>query len=358
MSRNRNYRFQTGSKVKTNTGEIKIVNQIRINSRKAYTYECCIDGYIGNITESNLIRNQGCSKCSKKSAGLTYSRSKGNIYKEKPEDVLCKYIKNEDLLKTKNFTMKDKVLMICPSCKREQYNIIGNVYYNKFCCEFCSDGKSYPEKLFSNILTQLSIAFETQKLFEWSRNVKSSNTKLCGNKYYDFYIPEIKTIIELHGMQHYEEVSFSRKSLEEEKENDILKKEIAINEVEKYVIIDCRYSNLDYIKKSIENSILNKLLDLSIIDWEYCERNALSSLVKSSCDLWNSGIHSCVEIGKILNIGKTTVRNYLLKGTKLGLCEYSRLKSDIYKNKKKKFNLKDYRNGLPLTHNGEGEEIV
>jgi len=56
------------------------------------------------------------------------------------------------------------------------------------------------------------------------------------------------------------------RAVEEEIENDRIKKELDINngiKEENYIVIDCRCSDVDF----INNNKLNSLFDLSKIDW-------------------------------------------------------------------------------------------
>ena len=127
-------------------------------------------------------------------------------------------------------------------------------------------------------------------------------------------------------MQHYEE-GFSRifksaKTLKEEQENDKLKKNLTEQNGLKYIVIDTRYSNLEYIKNSLLNLPEIHRYDLSLVNWNKCHEFACSSLVKVICDLWNNGIKSTLEISKIKNLGRSTVTKYLNQGKKLGWCDY------------------------------------
>jgi hypothetical protein len=176
-----------------------------------------------------------------------------------------------------------------------------------------------------NVLYQLSVNFETQKLFLWSNK-----------RVYDFYIEDSKTIVEVHGLQHYENKGFKGgRTLEEEMNNDEIKSILAKdNGIENYIIIDARKSDIEFIKNSILTSNLKKIYNLENIDWETCHKNACKSLVKSACDLWNTGLHSTSLIGNKLSLNKNTIRNYLKKGYKAGLCDYSINKSKAYAIKK------------------------
>lgn len=182
-------------------------------------------------------------------------------------------------------------------------------------CKRCGDGFSFPEKVLFNVLYQLGIDFQTQKKFTWSNGKK-----------YDFYIPEKNMIIETHGAQHYYG-GFERgkgRSLEEEIVNDILKEKLANeNCIEEYIILDCRHSDLNYIKNSVYSSQISIYFDLKTIDWIRCYEYSCKSLVKESSALWNNGIKNTFEIGKILNVYRSTIIKYLKQGAEIGWCSYN-----------------------------------
>lgn len=212
---------------------------------------------------------------------------------------------------------------ICPDCGFRQIKAVYSVVCNGLSCSRCSDGISYPEKFFICLLNELGIYYETQKTFNWSNN-----------KRYDFFIPSLNLIIETHGNQHYEG-SFGTtggKSLQEEQYNDEYKKRLAVsNQINNYIVIDCRKSELEYIKNSILNSKLLEIYNLNKINWLECHKFACNSnLVKTVCDLWNDGIKNTVEIGKIVKLEQSTVRKYLKQGNELFWCDYG-----IGKNNKK-----------------------
>jgi hypothetical protein len=169
-----------------------------------------------------------------------------------------------------------------------------------------------------SILKNLEINFKTQltkTTFEW-----------CKNYRYDFYfkLNGEDCICETHGMQHYDENTNFRMSLYEVQENDKLKKELALNngiKEENYIVIDCRYSELEFIKQNILKSRLNKLSDLSKIDWKECNESALRNKIYEVCDLWNNG-NSVKEISLLLKISEVTIRKYLKDGEKCNKCIY------------------------------------
>ena len=88
--------------------------------------------------------------------------------------------------------------------------------------------------------------------------------------------------------------------------------------------MDCRKSNIDWIKNSIINSKLNNIFDLSKINWNTCEEFSQKNIIKEVCNYWNNKDENdtTTTIGKIFNLSKITIIDYLKKGTKLGWCDY------------------------------------
>ena len=223
--------------------------------------------------------------------------------------------------KYKNFT--------CPICGKILNRKITTVAFNGLCCPHCSEKVSYPERFMVSFLNQLHIDYKIQKIFKWSKKIVHENKRLCGNKKYDFYIKD-GIIIETHGKQHYIESSFTQKgarSLQEEQENDKLKENIALkNGINYYIIIDCRESNVEWIKNSILNSELNNLYNLSGIDWEECNKYATGSKIEEAARLWNDGL-STGDIKDKMHISHTTVITYLNKAVELNMCNYNKKES-------------------------------
>jgi len=227
---------------------------------------------------------------------------------------LVKYLVNkDDALRYSYGSSKIKIMMKCPYCGFEKKREVSQLVKYGLACPKCGDGISYPEKFLFNVLEQLlGRYFETQTIFPWSYG-----------KRYDFYIPCINCIIETHGLQHYHELKMYNTSFSEGQDNDNMKEMLGYFNTDQYIILDCRKSELEWIKNSIMTSELINIFDLSNINWLKCHEYACSSLVKEVCDLWNSEIKNALEISKILNITKYTAIKYLKQGTKLGKCDYN-----------------------------------
>ena len=171
-----------------------------------------------------------------------------------------------------------KITVTCPYCNKQKEVVLRDIYKNKS-IGCCSNGISYSEKFIASFLDQLKIKYEREYSSKWSKN-----------KRYDFYLFDYNMIIECHGMQHYEKGfdTCGGKTLQEEIQNDEYKKQLALkNGIDEYIVLDCRESNLEYIKNSIINSTLNNLFNLFNIDWFKCEKYALGNKVKEVCDYWH-----------------------------------------------------------------------
>lgn len=215
-------------------------------------------------------------------------------------------------------TGSQKVDWICPNCGYIiKDKIINNVKMYGLSCPVCSDGMSFGEKFIYELLSQLNCKFIYDKTTEWS-----------GNKRYDFYVPTMSLIIEANGIQHYEK-SFaihgkhSSRTLEEEINNDEIKMITAINNgILHYIQLDCRKSDFNYIKYSIINSELNKLFDLSCINWDACFNATITSNIILCADLWNNGMKSTKDISDYTGIHISSVISNLKKAAKSNLCDY------------------------------------
>ena len=133
-------------------------------------------------------------------------------------------------------------------------------------------------------------ALLTERGIEYIREYHFPNLRSLSGGYlrFDFYLPEYHACIEFNGKQHYTQYGFKSlggKTLEEEQENDEYKKQLALkNNIDNYIILDCRKSKLEWIKENILNSELSDILNLDDIDWSKCEQKALENPIIISKD--------------------------------------------------------------------------
>lgn len=306
--------YNNGEIVNVKHGKIKILKKTYTRKRRGYDYECLTCSHQNHISESHLKEGVGCPVCS----GQKVKIGINDMWTTNPE--LAKLLLTPEDGHKYTQCGSVKLNWKCLNCGYVLKNKgISEIHSRGISCPRCSDNISYPEKFVFNLLNQLNVNFETQKTFLWSQS-----------KRYDFYLSDINCLIEVHGVQHYENNRFSSlngaRSLKEEQKNDEIKKGLAeANGIEHYVVIDCRRSNIDWIRDNIIESKLLSVLNFNIeqIDWNECHAFACNTMVKNVCNLWNSGIRSITLIGREISLHRSTVGKYLKQGTELGWCYYN-----------------------------------
>lgn len=281
---------------------------------KAYKYYCPVCGYdCGEyyksgiyynehmVTEKNLGHGAGCAVCSKNGFVVP---SINSIHVLRPD--MEKFLKNkEDAIK---YSPRSgyKLECICPDCGKEYIRSCDKISNYGVPC-ICGDGFSYPEKFIFNVLQQLKINFKPQYYL---------NDSMFR---YDFYLMDYNIILEVNGIQHYKQ-----KWERDEVENDAKKREFAFScgfTDDSYIVLDCRESNLNFIKNSILSSKLNDLFDCSLIDFIKCAEFATSNLMAEASKLWNLG-KNIQEISCEMLLDKHTIISYLKQGDDIGWCSY------------------------------------
>lgn len=276
--------------------------------------KCQEKGYHGSykVTCNHFTgRNSRCPYCHSK---IHFFDSLGFLY----HDIARMIVEDE-----RNGITWEDTYLIAPNSNKSFYFKCNNCGFKKkkkkklcdiqsfgYSCEYCSDGISIPEKFLANVLNQLNVDFITQYNPSW-----------IDNKRYDFYIPDLNMIIEVHGKQHYEGI-IQRKTLKEQQDNDEYKMKKALeNNIEKYITIDCRCSVFDWLKNNVYKQ-LNIYFNLDNINWNMVWGNCQNSLCVYSWELWNEGFNRRYISDK-LKIHPNTVSRYLKKGKECGVCDYT-----------------------------------
>lgn len=330
--RTSDFKIEIGARFKDDKRDITIIDRKKIRG-KWYKYKCNKCGFDGGehykngeykeelwATEPHILDGQGCACCCRNPSICVSDIN--SIYTQSPH--LVKYFKNiEDTYKYTTSSGKTSEF-ICPDCKNSKKMKISVFNRQGIGC-ICGNGGTYPERFMYILLKLLNVNFNTHNRYEWSKNIEHKNSKLCGDKEYDFAFEynKDKYIIETHGNQHYKYSGFF-KSLKEEQENDRIKKELALAngiKEENYIVIDCRKSELEWIKNNIFKSRLADLFDLSIVDWLEINEFSMTNIIKYACGLFNEGIGVC-NIAKELKVSRQTIRKYLKRGKIQGWCDY------------------------------------
>lgn len=244
--------------------------------------------------------------------GFTYEVGE-EINKNGRAVILERFTKDKD---GKNYKLK------CLDCQqiftRSERKIRNSDWGVK--CSVCSDGINYPNKFMTSVLSQLKCEFQTE--------YKIPNTT---NRRYDFYIPSLNVLIEVHGRQHYERgferIGKGARTLEEEQENDKHKEELALANNYKYIVINASESQTNWMKDHILSSKMAELFDLTMIDWSKCHDFATSNLTKRICSMFVEDDSSISrKIGEELGLSYNTVARHLKIGAEFGWCSYDPIK--------------------------------
>lgn len=327
------FKYEIGQVVKTNIGSITITDRFRDEEKdngKFYLYDCNICGYHCDkehaINEHTLNKGHGCSICG---GGNAVQKGINDIGTTAP--WMIPWFKNPEDADIRSIGNRDVIDFKCPYCGYEFQKRLSNAYSSRLNCPLCDDGYKYPEKFMMSFLTQLGVNYKfqlTKTTFKW-----------CDKYKYDFYLTDYNTIIETHGEQHYFNKGAFKITVEEQQGIDRIKEDLAIKNNVKYIVIDCRYSKLDWVKNSIIQQLGN-LFDLSNIDWNKCQSDALKSLVKEICDYYmNNNKPSTIELNNIFHIRYSTIGKYLKQGAEIGWCDYDP-KVALQNSRKKNKNIK------------------
>lgn len=317
------FRYNIGDEI----NGLKIINMKhkKRNKRdtydKYYQYQCLKCGNVDWINEYNLKAKKGCNVCGKISKKVL--KGVNDIATTHP--YLCKYFVNQEDIYKYSYNSNKIVLFRCPKCGCRKKMPIYSLANQGYCCNKCSDGKSYSSKFMANVLFQLGIKFETEY------RIKGYN-----QYFYDFYIPTINTLIETDGRQHFVD-AFGDK-VEKQQQIDHIKDDNASNNEFNLIRIDCRYSTMEWMKENIRKE-LGHLFDLSNIDWQKADLESQKSYMILACklkrenpDLSTTQIVELIkkEIGVEYSVA--TIRNWLNRGNELELCYYNGKEEQIRHN--------------------------
>lgn len=298
------------------------VYEITKGSNKHVFWECK-NKHKWSSKVCNRTMGRKCPYCSNQKVWIGYN----DIWSTNPE-LASLLVNPEDGYKYTYGSFK-KVDWKCPDCdeiiKNKTFNYIKN---NRLRCPKCGTGKSFPERVVYYTLKSLYIDFEHERTFTWSQG-----------KRYDFYIPSYNMVIEVHGAQHYPDSQAipDWRTPEDEFNNDYMKQETALINGMKYVVIDAKKSDFNYIKNNIISS-LKEIIDMKCVDWSNINKLSSSSLLIKVCKAWEKGGYRIFDLAKEFKLSNKTITTYLNKGNEIGVCNYDSKEHNLnrVKNNKKK----------------------
>lgn len=287
--------------------EIEFINGTPKYQTDKVTVKC---NKCGSFEERNYLElmRSPCSYCGASPKKVNHTNS---IRAKKPE--LVKFLKDEKDADKYTPGSNKKIMFKCPDCGTEKALCIYSVEKQGFGCSSCSDKISVSNKILFNLLTNNNINFENEKMFDWGSRHR-----------YDFFLPEQNVIIELNGIQHYEERSgFTRRSLKEQQDDDLFKKQMAKkNKIKTYLEIDCRDTSFENMEKKLFFD-LSKKLNLKLENFKTAFEQSQKTILKPICEDWETGTFTVIELAKKYKFTVKSIRTTLKKGTILGFCYYN-----------------------------------
>ena len=192
--------------------------------------------------------------------------------------------------------------MRCPDCSIEKEMVAQRFVRQGLSC-LCTNGNSYPERLFTSYLESKGIAYDTQVKFDDSQRRIDFKVIINGKTLY----------VETHGMAHYKDVNTKswKDAHKKTVASDMAKRKWCKNNNQTLVELDCRESSFSFIRNSIEQSILPNINDDEVQAMtELLELNKLYP-VKKIKKLYVEHKLSTWEIQDIVNIDNQTIKNIL-----------------------------------------------
>lgn len=303
--------FLENLKVKNDKYNDFEVLDVLVNSNTKIRCLCKKDGYIWYTTPKDLLGNHGCPVC----ANRITIYGINDITTTHPH--IIKFFKDCEKAKKYNAHSHKSEIFKCPHCGYEKECVIRNVIRCGFCCDICDSRVSYPNRLSRALLLKLPVK---NLLFEYSP--PWSNRKIYDN-YFEY--KGDKYILEMDGWWHYNDDwrtnNYSR-TKEQSYKIDREKDKLALENGIKIIRIDCQKSNLEYIKNNILSSELSSIFDLSQINFEEIDIDAItnSSLLNQIYYYHDNVSHNTKEIAKHFNKSICTIYKYLKKGRLANKC--------------------------------------
>ena len=288
-------------------------------SLKWYKYKCNKCNNEKWIVESNLLKlNQGCSFCCHNAPAMLGF----NTIWDTDRWMVDLGVSEEDA-KTHRKGSSKKIRVICPDCGKEKNIVVYSLYTRKSIGCTCGDGQSYISKYVRSLLDQLNVDYETEVKHEWNRYINPKNNKLTQARI-DFIVYKDGRVIpiEADGAWHRKDNSMSGITAKFQQCIDKQRDENCLKYLGEETI---RISDEGDIRENILNSKLNDIFDLTNINWNKCEKFALSNLVKEVCDCWNNKEEweTTIDIANKIKCSSVTIVKYLKKGTRLEMCNYN-----------------------------------
>lgn len=169
-----------------------------------------------------------------------------------------KYVKHEDLFNYR-YTSKKLITTKCPNCSREKKIRVIDLLKDNYSCQCSKSYSSFGERLTQSYLDIAGIEY-----------IREHSFKDLGRKRFDFYLPEYNAVLEVHGIQHYQEVT-GYMNHKKTKQSDVIKKKYCKENSISYIEIDARKSTFKHILSNLDKVFKSYQVDKKEVVKRYRE---------------------------------------------------------------------------------------
>lgn len=319
--------YNIGDRIVDDKRDITIIDKKKLTRTYIYKYRCnicgyeCQDGYrAGKQVAANWRKayefdnvGKGCACC----ARSIIVPEINSVAATHPE--LVKYFINGDEYKY-SASSNLKIDLKCPYCGTIKPQKISILTSYGFSCPVCASSVSTGERILYALLDSQNIKFKKEFQFPNSK------------KRYDFYLPDYNVIVEVNGSQHYMQTSGNWGLVDEHKQNDKYKKQLALNQgISAYIVIDARTSDFNHIKESIINSGLADIISFDNVNWESIEDSInKNGRIKEMCEYWEQHPEvTVVDMENKFHKSEKIIYDTLKVGYDMGWCRKREIKPHI-----------------------------
>lgn len=208
-----------------------------LGSKTKTKFQCLIDGHVWVTTPYHILHDSGCPMCANR------KQSERQVISHEEYMRRLKVITNNIIPIEKYIRNEIPILHKCLKCEYK-WNISPNsLITERTGCPKCNCSKG--ENRIIKFLEDYNINYVFQKKFE---NLKNINYLL-----FDFYIPDLNTLIEYDGEFHYIDI-FKNGTLEDVKMRDNIKNEYA--KKNKIKLIRIPYWDFDNIETILKTQLI------------------------------------------------------------------------------------------------------
>ena len=149
------------------------------------------------------------------------------------------YVTNREDLFNYRYSSRKTITTTCPNCNMVKKIRVVDLTKDTYSCPCTKSYSSFGERVTQAYLDILNVPY-----------VREYKFKDLGLKRFDFYLPNHNTVVEVHGIQHYQEVTgyMCHKTT---KQSDIEKRQFCKDNGIQYVEIDARKSTFKHIIGSL-----------------------------------------------------------------------------------------------------------